>query len=328
MLRWAILGTSFISETVAGAIKQSDGSTLRTVAGRHEGRLKAFADKYAIPHAVTDFEAAINDPKIDVVYIGLPSHLHAHYSLLAAAAGKAVLSEKSLTVDMKSARDLVGGLKQHNTFFVEGLMYLAHPLYGRVTELLTDGRLGTIRAINGFYAADIAAFVNPAGKGTLYNLGCYPASLLHLVIQSAFGDEIFAARTMAAHANRNANDGNICDTSVSVRFNNGVLATLHSSDTHGMSHGFTMMGSKGSLSFQTNPWLPVAGDNILLWQPYESEAKTIVVNDPHDAFYHQVKLVERCIAEGCTEATRPSPRHADSLAIMKLLTDWEAACRL
>ena len=46
----------------------------------------------------------------------------------------------------------------------------------------------------------------------------------------------------------------------------------------------------------------------------------------HDAFFHQTKLVERCVTAGQTEADRPSPRLADSLEIMELLTTWEALC--
>ena len=57
----------------------------------------------------------------------------------------------------------------------------------------------------------------------------------------------------------------------------------------------------------TNPWLPAAGHNIVTWQPREGDIEQIVVSDPHDAFYHQVKMVEHHVAAGHTEAARPSP---------------------
>lgn len=326
MLRWAILGTSFISDTVMQAIAASDGSEAVIVAGRDEEKLNAFQAKHGIPDANLDFDAAIAHPNVDVVYIGLPSHLHQNFALKAAAAGKAVLSEKSLTVDMPSAHALVAGMQLHNTFFVEGLMYLAHPLFARFRDVLTDGRLGAIRAINGFYAANIAGMVNPLGKGTLYNLGCYPASLLHFIIQTMFGEDAFRARQTSGHGTISTEDGTLTDAVLSARFESGVLATLQSTDTYGMAHGFTIMGEHGTLAFKTNPWLPMAGDNILVWQPYDGEPEEITVTDPHDAFYHQIKMVERCLDEGHIEAPRPSPRLSDSLEIMELLTEWEEHC--
>lgn len=323
MLRWAILGTGFISNTVVDAIGLSDGSRVEFVAGRDSDRLAAFQSEHDIPRSTTDFHEAVADANVDVVYIGLPNHAHHEWAIAAALAGKAVLSEKSLTTTMDSAHALVDGVRDR-VFFVEGLMYLAHPLYRTIVDIIESGRLGAIRSITGRYAADIKTVVNPAGRGTIYNIGCYPASLLHLVVQTAFGDEAFEARTLWAGGNLTADD-TVGEASLALRFDNGVLASLWSTDDYGMSHDFVVMGEHGVLRFETNPWLPVAGRNVVTVTPYDGEADEIVVDDEHDAFAHQIRLVERCVAEGVTEAQRPSPRLDDSLAIMRLLTEWEAA---
>ena len=112
----------------------------------------------------------------------------------------------------------------------------------------------------------------------------------------------------------------------SIRFDNGVLATLASTDDYGMAYDATILTTTGELRFVTNPWLPAAGDNILRWTPYDGEPETITVATDADAFLHQTRLVERCLAAGLTEAPRPSPRLRDSLEIMELLTEWEARC--
>ena len=322
MLRWAILGTGFISNTVVEAIGQGDGSQVDLVVGRNAARAAAFQAKHDIPRPLTDYDKALADSAIDVVYIGLPNHAHHELAIAAAQAGKAVLSEKSLTTTMDTANALVDGVRGR-VFFVEGLMYLAHPLYARVVDIIESGRLGPIRSITGRYAADIKAVVNPAGRGTIFNLGCYPVSLLHLVMQTAFGDDAFAARSTWAAGNRTP-DGTIGEASLAVQFDNGVLANVWSSDDYGMSHDFVVMGEQAVLRFETNPWLPAAGPNVLTVTPYGSEAEEIVVRSEHDAFFHQIQLVERCVAAGLTEPPRPSPRLDDSLAIMNMLTEWEA----
>ena len=187
--------------------------------------------------------------EVDAVYVGLPNHAHHEAVIAAAGAGKAILSEKSLTTSMETAAELATAVERHNVFFVEGLMYLAHPLYQRVTDVLNDGRLGTVRAINGFYAADIWQVVNPRGGGTIFNLGCYPVSLTHLVMQTVFGADAFAQRQSSGAGNSTNESGNIADAAISIRFDNGVLANLQSSDSYGMAHGFSVSGDRGVLEF-------------------------------------------------------------------------------
>lgn len=327
MLRWGMLGTGFISNTVANAIKASDGSRIEAVAGRNEEALTAFQNAHDIPRQIVGYDAIVADPNIDVVYIGLPNHVHHKLTINASANGKAVLSEKSLTTTMEDAHALVNAVQRNKTFFAEGLMYLAHPFCKKLQSVLADGRLGALRSINGYYAADIWKLVNPLGNGTLYNLGCYPASLLHFVVQTMCGEEAFSARRMQGLGNASGHDGNICDAAVTVRFDNGVLANLQSTDSFGKAFGFSICGDNGILTFTSNPWMPEPGRSSFNWQPYNGAVEEIIIEDEHNAFYHQIKMVETALAEGRTEAQRPSPRLQDSLEIMSFLTEWESLCK-
>ncbi|WP_294228579.1 Gfo/Idh/MocA family oxidoreductase [uncultured Shimia sp.] len=323
-MRWGILGTGFISHAMLSAIRDSDGSAATMLCGRNETALAELSAQYGIQHSTTDQAELFANPEVDAIYIALPNHLHRAATEAAMAAGKPVLCEKSLTTTMEDAKALIASVQAANIFFAEGLMYLAHPFMQQLVTVLRDPSVGDLRSVSGFYAADIWQVVNPAGGGTLYNLGCYPASLLHLVVQTMCGEEAFATRSIAAHGNI-GKDSTLQDASVSVRFDNGVLANLMSTDGHGMAHEFTIVTTKGTLRFATNPWLPVAGENKMIWQPYEGPARDIMVETKHDAFYHQTKMVERALVAGHKEASRPSPRLSDSLEIMQFLTEWEAA---
>ncbi|MEC7145278.1 MAG: Gfo/Idh/MocA family oxidoreductase, partial [Actinomycetota bacterium] len=129
-LRWAIIGTGFISNTVAEAIAASPGSRVELVSGRDAGRVAEFAERHRIARTCAGFADAVTDPDIDVVYVCTPNHTHHDVVTAAAAAGKAVLSEKSLTTTMATAHELVDAVRD-KVFFVEGLMYLAHPVMQR-----------------------------------------------------------------------------------------------------------------------------------------------------------------------------------------------------
>jgi predicted dehydrogenase len=327
MLRWGILGTSFISDTMAEAIASSENSSLEAVMGRDRGRLEAFGNRHGIAKRYGDIDTLLGDDNIDIVYVGLPNNVHHSAVIAAAKRGKAIVSEKSLTVTMADAHTLADAVRTSGVFFMEGLMYLNHPVIAELGAILRSGRLGQLRSINGLYAADIAKFVNPAGGGTLFNLGCYPASLLHYVMQTACGDGAFGLRKIAGHGNMSETDGNISDAAVSAWFSNGVLATLQSTDSYGMAWSFAIHGDMGVARFKTNPWLPVAGDNIIEVEFYGKTPDQMVVSTGLDAFQHQVLTTEAALRDGLKQAPRPSPRLADSLEIMGFLAEWDACCR-
>lgn len=327
MLNWAILGTSFISNTMAEALQASNGSRIAGVFGRDPGRLADFAQRFAIGKTTTRLEALLDDPAIDVVYVGLPNHLHADAVRAACLRGKAVLSEKSLSRTMEQAETLATAVRGADVFFLEGLMYLAHPLMRVAGDIIRSGRLGTLRSVTGHYAAEIWQFANPLGGGTIFNLGCYPVSLLHYLMETAFGEAAFLDRHCVGTGNVSARDGTVCDASLAIRFGNGLIATLQSTDSIGMDFSFTLLGDKGSLRFRTNPWLPVAGDNVIEVTEYGQPSEHIVVPSDHDAFGHQVRLVEHCLSQGWRATPRPSPGLRHSLEIMQLLCDWEDQVR-
>ncbi|KAI9163877.1 D-xylose 1-dehydrogenase (NADP(+)) 2 [Paramyrothecium foliicola] len=326
MPRWAILGTSFISHTVAASIQGSPNSSITAVFGRDAGRLQAFADKFSIPNRYSTIEEVLDDGNVDVVYIGLPSHLHADAAIAAAKKGKAILSEKSLTTTMEDAHKLIDAVRSSGVFFVEGIMYLSHPLMAKVAEIIRSDALGPIRGVSGYYAANIWDKANPLGKGTIYNLGCYPVSLLHWAVQTAYGKDAIKSRKISGLGNLAPDGSHVRDASLSIRLANGVVGSIQSTDSFGNDYSFAIQGEKAVLRFKTNPWLPPAGDSIMEVRTYAGgKVEEIVVSSELDAFGHQVKRVEECLAAGVTETSRPAPTWEDSIEIMELLTEWEKA---
>lgn len=321
---WGILGTSFISGVMADAIRKEGSTRIHAVAGRSEATLKQFAVDYDIDVATVDFDAIINDSNVDIVYIALPNHLHHEYIIKAANAGKAILCEKSLSVDMDKTAAALAAVEANNVFFMEGLMYLHHPFTSKILEVLDSGVIGEVRSIQGHYCASIAQFVNPDSKGALYNLGCYPASLLHLIMQHSFGNSVFDDYTITANGRRGA-DGNICESAATLQFANGVVCQLHTAEDYGLHSGFTILGTEGCIQLKSNPWLPEATGNQLIIQKYEQQEEVINVEADGDAFLYQVRKARKYLEAGLKHAQRPAAQPKDSYEIMELLTQWEHA---
>ncbi|KAF3038542.1 hypothetical protein E8E12_008590 [Didymella heteroderae] len=322
-LRWGILGTSFISHVVVDAILKSPGSSAHAAFGRDPATLSAFTEKFAIKKSYDTIESLLDDGEVDVVYVGLPSHLHHDAVVAAAKRGKPVLSEKSPCTTMEDAVSMSKACRDAKIFFLEGLMYLCHPLMEKVTEIVRSGDLGQLRSLNGHYAANIWQKANPLGLGTIYNLGCYPVSLTHFIMETAFGPEAFQRRHVQGSGNRSTSSNTIQDASLVVRFDNGVLANVFSTDSYGNDFEFTVMGDKAVMRFKTNPWLPVSGDNIIEIKPYGGSTRQFIVKGAYDAFGYQIRKVEDLIKAGRLEASRPSPNLTQSVEIMGLLTEWE-----
>lgn len=321
MIKWGILGTSFISGVMADAIAQVAGHQVYAVAGRAVGNLSSFQQRHQAQKVFTDYQQLIDDPQVDIVYIALPNHIHHHYIIQAARAGKAILCEKSLSIDMAKTEAAIKEVKQHNVFFIEGLMYLHHPLARRLTTLISAGELGAIRSVTARYGADIAHLVNPDSRGAIYNLGCYPASLLHLVIRQCYGEAVSDYRMMAN--GRRGQDGNIAEAAALLTWPGRAQAHLHCVEDYGMFWDVSIQGSLATLRLESNPWLPTVTGNRLVITPYQGEARYEDIPAGGDAFYYQVEAIGQALHAGQTSIGWPAPSLDDSYQIMALLTEWE-----
>ncbi|GAB6260354.1 Gfo/Idh/MocA family protein [Photobacterium sp. R1] len=321
-MKWGILGTSFISGVMAEAIKSDSESELYAVAGRSAVNLEAFAKQHSVEKTFSDYDLLLSDEQVDIIYIALPNHLHHDFIIKAAQQGKAVLCEKSLSIDMEKTELALQAVREHQVFFAEGLMYLHHPLIRELVAVLESGEIGELRSIHTSYIASIAQFVNPESKGALYNLGCYPVSLLYLVVKTMLGEQAFENRTLKAMSRRGA-DNNICESSLLMSFGEQNTAYVHTAEDHGLKHQFTVLGSKGCITMESNPWLP-ASENHFSVEIYETSKRDIAVTAQGDAFFYQVRQVRKAVEAGQKELVSPCATWQDSYNIMRLLTEWES----
>ena len=141
------------SEAVAGASWASPRSTSRLLpafraggqrraAGHRQPSLdkaQAAARAAGIPVAHGSYEALLDDPTIDAVYIPLPNTLHAEWTRKAADRGKHVLCEKPLTPTAAEAAELVAYCRAKSVKLMDGFMWPHHPRTARLRQLLDSG---------------------------------------------------------------------------------------------------------------------------------------------------------------------------------------------
>jgi predicted dehydrogenase len=185
-LRWGIVGPGRIAERIVHAVAASPRGELVAVASRDTGRAASFAATHAIPHSFGSYDALLASAEIDVVYVALPNHLHADWTIRALEAGKHVLCEKPLALTAEDVDRISAAAARAGRIAVEGFMYLHHPQILRTVELARSGALGRLELVNGTFSFFLANPGDPRadpvmGGGSLWDVGCYPVSLARRV---------------------------------------------------------------------------------------------------------------------------------------------------
>jgi predicted dehydrogenase len=192
-LRWGILSTASIArEKVIPGIQKADRCRVVAIASRDGARAVEVARQAGIPAAHSSYEALLADPNVDAVYIPLPNHLHADWTIAAARAGKHVLCEKPLALTATDAERMVAIAEAQGVRLMEGLMYRLHPSWVAACELVAAGRIGQLTAVQSWFSyfnddpADIRN-VRAFGGGALYDIGCYCVNLSRMLFNAEPG---------------------------------------------------------------------------------------------------------------------------------------------
>lgn len=190
-LRWGILGVANINRRLIPAFAKAHDAELVAIASRSLDRAQTAAAAVGIPKALGSYQALLDDPAIDAVYIPLPNTLHGEWAIKAAGAGKHILCEKPLTPSAAEAIHVVEAARQNKVQLMEGFMWPHHPRTARLRQFLDDGAIGPVQRVMAAFTfqlsldpANIRLQRNMAG-GSLLDVGCYPV----YAIRWAFGAE-------------------------------------------------------------------------------------------------------------------------------------------
>lgn len=171
-------------------MQQGRLTAVTAIASRGLARAREAASALNIPKAYGSYDELLADPEIDAIYNPLPNQLHVPWSIRAAEAGKHVLCEKPLSMNVAEARSLIEARDRTGVKMAEAFMIRSFHQWLRLRELLDEHRIGELRAVTGFFsyfntdAANIRNSVETGGGG-VYDIGCY---LIHSS-RFAFGQE-------------------------------------------------------------------------------------------------------------------------------------------
>ena len=182
-IHWAVLGTGVIANEMASAL-QKNGKRLYAVGNRTYEKAVAFAKKYGVEKVYNDYNEMFTDPEVDVIYITTPHNTHINFIKKAIENGKHVLVEKTITLNSSELQKAVALAEQKGVAIGEAMTIFHMPLYKKLKEILTAGKLGKVNLITmnfgSFKEYDMnnRFFNRSLAGGAMLDIGVYALSFI------------------------------------------------------------------------------------------------------------------------------------------------------
>lgn len=182
-VRWGVLGVASIAtRKVIPGMQKGKASEVIAIASRDPEKAKAAARELGIPKSYGSYEALLADPEVDAIYNPLPNHLHVPWSINAAQAGKHVLCEKPIALNVDETLQLISVRDRTKVKIGEAFMVKTHPQWLRVRELAQTGAIGELKSITTIFSYFNRDPHNVRhkpewGGGGLLDIGSYPITL-------------------------------------------------------------------------------------------------------------------------------------------------------
>jgi len=236
---------SIAGKALIPAITSSHNGRLVSIASRDPARAEQMAAQHSIPRCAQSYEALLEDPEVDAVYIPLVNSLHKEWTLRALAAGKHVLCEKPLAMNALEAEEMAAAAAGSGRRLMEAFMYRFHPRTRQYVEgLRGEASPLHVQASFGFPLNDSSNYrlVKDLGGGALMDVGCYTASAARWILGEP--DTVLAE-------GRTGDTGVDLTVSALLHFKAGATASLWCSFESAEEQGLTAVTPKGTFALTT-----------------------------------------------------------------------------
>ena len=188
-MRVGIIGTGWIAEKAAITLNGLDTCEAYAVGSRKKETAEAFAAKWNIPKAYGSYSELLNDPDVDLVYVGTPHSHHYDVTREAILAGKPCLVEKAFMANARQTKEILDLAYEKKVFIAEAIWTRYQPVVGTMRQLIADGRIGIphlITATLGYSMGNKPRIMRPdLCGGALLDLGVYALNFVRMFTDSA-----------------------------------------------------------------------------------------------------------------------------------------------
>lgn len=292
-VRWGLMSTANINRALIPVIRASRRGELAAVASRDASKARAYAAQWSIPKWFGSYGEMLASGAVDVVYVSLPNHLHAEWSIQAMEAGVHVLCEKPFALTLEDVDAMIDAQKRTGTVLAEAIMYRHHPQTRAVGEWIRSGRLGEVALTRAVFDFSFRTrrnirLVPQYGGGSLWDVGVYPVSFAQMVMGGA--PESVVGRQWLG-------DQGVDETFAGqLHYGGDRFAQIASAFRTPWYTMAEVIGTEGRLHLN-RPFTFLQDDRRLVFYPKEGEPETVFV--PEQPLYAgQVEDMHACILDG------------------------------
>jgi len=248
-VRVGLVGSQFISAIHAESLQSVSQAEVLAVTSPTPGHAEALAQRFHVPHHLTDYQKLLEMDEVDLVVLGVPNDLHCEFTVRAAAAGKHVVCEKPLCMNLQEADRMIEACRSAGVklMYAEELCFA--PKYVRMKKLLDDGALGQPTLIkqaekhDGPHAPHFWD-VERSGGGVAMDMGCHAIEFFRWMLDKRPIKSVYAQMDTLVHKDKTRGDDNAL---ILLEFDGGCVGLAEESWTKlgGMDDRAEVYGSKG-----------------------------------------------------------------------------------
>lgn len=307
-IRWGILATGGIATKFAEDMQRNlTDAVITAVGSRTQETASRFAQRFDIKRAHGSWLELANDPDVDVIYLATPHSHHHEAAMVCLRAGKPLLVEKPITLDLAQAQELVTTARERGLFLMEAMWTRTLPSILKMLALIDEGAIGEVTFVQASFALGLEfepehRLRNPAlGGGALLDLGVYPVALAQLLL----GDPHQVRAWASLHP-----EGTDARTGIVLGFPSGAVAMLYCG-VRGEVRAATVVGTNGRIEF------PDGFHNANGFVLHRVGEAPETVQTEAAGLHHQAAEVGRCLRAGLTES--PLVPLSATLSVMSTL---------
>ena len=223
-IKWGVMGTAGIAAgcTIPG-MQKAKNCELYAIAGRSLKKAEEFKERFGFEKAYEGYDALLNDPEVQAVYVPLPNDIHLEWVVKALNAGKHVLCEKPIALNETELRKMFKAAKDNGVYLMEAYAYLHSPFIAELKRIIASGEIGEVDYIDtAFLIQDFTSdfrLHKELGGGGIYDVGCYSSTMILSLVDSEIDYIKADAEFYEDKVDHLA--------SVLLKFKNGVRASFH-----------------------------------------------------------------------------------------------------
>jgi predicted dehydrogenase len=296
-LKWGLLSTARINRALIPAIRAAKRAKLTAVASRSRSKAEAYAAEWEIPRAYGSYQALLDDPDIDVIYISLPNSLHVEWTVKAAQCAKNVLCEKPLSITLEGCDQIIAAAEAADVVVMEALMVLYHPLHHKARQMVREGAVGDVKLARGSFSffldsPDDVRWDPSLGGGSLWDVGSYPVSIICWILGEP--DQVFGWQTLS--------ESGVDQTFTGLlRYGSGVLGAFDCGFQEPFRSDIEVVGTAGTLLIE-RPYPITPQKSRLLFRHRGTDESEVIAVAEEDAYRCEVEALTAAVLDGTPPA--------------------------